>query len=86
MFHSFKKVTPRFDLRQMVKSRTYHYICPWSFFEDTEGGKNETEETILDKINECCKYLTGSHNFHNYSKGVKARESRARRFVMDFKC
>ena len=74
MFHYFKKVTTRFDSRQMVKSRVYHYLCPWSFFKENEGGKNQTEEAVLEKINECCRMMIGSHNFHNYSKGLKAKE------------
>ena len=30
--------------------------------------------------------MVGSHNFHNYSKGYKARDPKSRRYILDFKC
>lgn len=32
VIHGFRRVVCRFDIRQMVKSRTYCYICPASYF------------------------------------------------------
>lgn len=78
VIHALHKVTARFDIRAMVKSRTYCYICPANYFIKDK----ESEEAALAKINECCQKFIGTHNFHNYSKILKCKDPKARRYVM----
>jgi tRNA pseudouridine38-40 synthase len=71
-------------MRQMVRSRNYCYVCPMNYF--TEDHTEENQEKILMKINECCTKFVGTHNFHNYSKNLKAKDPKARRYVISFNC
>lgn len=57
-------------MRHIIQSRKYAYICPLNYFE--EEGK--TVEEILEKINKCSQQFVGTHNFHNYSRDLKAKD------------
>ena len=85
--HGLKRVTTRFDIRQMVKSRTYSYVCPLAYFTKYREDLSEEEmKKICEKINFCCSKFKGTHNFHNYSKGLKAKDPRSKRYVLEFGC
>lgn len=32
VFHCFKRVTTRFEMRQTIQSRKYSYVCPVRYF------------------------------------------------------
>lgn len=36
----------------------------------------------MNKINECCSKFLGTHNFHNYSRDLKAKDPKAKRYIM----
>lgn len=40
----------------------------------------------LAKINQCCAKFIGTHNFHNYSKNLKAKDPESKRYIMEFEC
>lgn len=83
--HSFNKVSCRFDIRSFVKSRTYCYICPRSYFAKDGSTKQEIAKA-LEKVNDCCARFIGTHNFHNYSKNLKCKDPKARRYILEFSC
>jgi tRNA pseudouridine38-40 synthase len=52
----------------------------------TSSNTEESHEKLLIKINEYCQKFVGTHNFHNYSKNLKAKDPKARRYVISFNC
>ncbi len=34
IFHCFRKVTTRFEMRHVIQARKYAYICPLKYFEE----------------------------------------------------
>lgn len=40
---------------------------------------------MLKKVSECCDIFKGTHNFHNYSKNLRAKDAQAQRYILDFK-
>ena len=47
--------------------------------------KNEQQtKELLDKINECCGFYIGTHNFHNYSKTLRAKDPQSQRYIIQF--
>jgi tRNA pseudouridine38-40 synthase len=38
----------------------------------------------LEKINSCCSEFVGSHNFHNYSKNLRAKDPQSQRYILRF--
>lgn len=42
------------------------------------------QDELLDKINVCCKQFLGTHNFHNYSKNLRAKDPQAQRYIIRF--
>ena len=53
-----------------TSSRRYSYVCPKFLFDF----KIKEKEELIEFINKCCKQFIGTHNFHNYSKGLKATD------------
>jgi tRNA pseudouridine(38-40) synthase len=72
----------RFEMRMLIQWRKYSYICPKNYF--LEDGNKITDEELLEKLKGCCKQFIGTHNFHNYSKGLNAKDAEAQRYILDF--
>jgi len=43
-------------------------------------------ERTLERLNGFCEKFKGTHNFHNYTKKMRATEPQAMRYIMDMKC
>ncbi len=57
-------------MRHVIQSRRYSYICPVTYFDEPE----KSVEQMMEKLAVCCKQFIGTHNFHNYSRDLKANE------------
>jgi len=44
----------------------------------------EIETKMFEKISQCCKEFVGTHNFHNYSKNLRAKDAQAQRYILNF--
>lgn len=64
----------------------YEYVIPCSAFNTKKIGEALTAEeqtAVLAKVMECCKKMKGTHNFHNYSRKMKATDPSSKRYILD---
>mgnify|MGYP002623221577 FL=1 len=62
-------------------------MAPFSIFiKDPTNITPETEEKSLLRIKGLCEKFIGTHNFHNYTKSMKATDPRANRYIMRMDC
>ncbi|XP_060064959.1 pseudouridylate synthase 1 homolog isoform X2 [Ylistrum balloti] len=83
------RTTKGFDSKNFCDGRTYSYLTPTFAFAPrtlavTEGYRipNDT----VQRIREIIKRFEGTHNFHNFTSGLKPTEARAKRYIIDFQC
>ncbi len=80
-------MTKHFDAKQSARSRLYEYLIPVSVFKK-QNEKSDTslefEQKILERINVLTKKFTGTKNFHNYSRKMKAKDPKSKRYLMEF--
>jgi tRNA pseudouridine38-40 synthase len=73
-------------MRQTIQSRKYSYVCPVRYFiRNSEGNCEEYKEKLektLTKINKCCSQFIGTHNFHNYTRGLKYTDPESKRYII----
>ncbi|CAD8178392.1 unnamed protein product [Paramecium pentaurelia] len=74
--HSIKLVTQGFDVRKNARYRFYEYIAPVSIYSEKKG------EEIIEKVNNLVKKFVGTHNFHNYSRGMKYTDPQSMRYIL----
>lgn len=85
----YAKVTKSFDSKNNCDGRTYTYILPTFAFCPIEENLTENyrvTEEIIDKVNETLRFLTGTHNFHNFTSGRKYTDPSAKRYIISFEC
>lgn len=82
--YGVKEVRKKFDIRQIVKSREYCYICPIKLFQN--GLHPTSKEETISKMNRIAQSFVGTRNYHNYSSGMKAKDPSAKRYIMSVLC
>lgn len=86
--YSVKLVTQLFDVRKSARCRLYEYVlpvCVYQPLEDIKLNKEPTEEfrlEVLERLRGVVKKFEGSHNFHNYSRGLKSKDPSANRYII----
>ncbi|XP_061171097.1 pseudouridylate synthase 1 homolog isoform X1 [Saccostrea echinata] len=85
----FKRTTKGFDCKTQCTGRTYMYVLP-TYALAPEGMKISEEYRITDEIlvhaNDVLKLYQGTHNFHNFTSGIKPTEQKAKRYIISFEC
>ncbi|EGR32098.1 tRNA pseudouridine synthase a, putative [Ichthyophthirius multifiliis] len=88
---SLKQVTKKFDIRTACSHRIYEYILPLFMlqkFEDIKENKKvflQIEQQIQEKINQILKKFIGTKSYHNYTKQLKAGDSKCKRYIINMK-
>lgn len=60
-------------------------MCVFQPYEDLKAGVKPTQEqfnSVLERLRGAVKRFEGTKNFHNYSRGLKAKDATATRFIM----
>ena len=86
--YTMKLVTQLFDVRKSARCRLYEYITPICVYQSYEEVVQKTPPTeefrlaVFERLSGVIKKFLGSHNFHNYSRGLKAKDASANRYIM----
>eukprot|EP01022_Parablepharisma_sp_SALTPOND_P015777 TRINITY_DN2259_c0_g3_i1.p2 TRINITY_DN2259_c0_g3~~TRINITY_DN2259_c0_g3_i1.p2 ORF type:complete len:439 (+),score=51.73 TRINITY_DN2259_c0_g3_i1:145-1317(+) len=84
----------RFNTKLCCSSREYLYYLPSFCLQPlvpsvspsyTDCYNYRIPPELLEKAAQICAKYKGTHKFHNYTRGVKAKEARAKRYIMEFK-
>ncbi|KAL3864952.1 hypothetical protein ACJMK2_006593 [Sinanodonta woodiana] len=84
-----KRTTKGFNSKNHCSSRTYLYLTPsYAFapFETFVTDEYRITPEIINRVNEILKLFKGTHNFHNFTSGVKPKDPSAKRYIIDFTC
>ncbi|KAM3144724.1 hypothetical protein pb186bvf_003033 [Paramecium bursaria] len=73
--HSIKLTTQGFDVRKWARSRIYEYIIPTAVY-------GEEPEKQLERLKLLIKKFEGTHNFHNYSRGLLFKDASSMRYIL----
>lgn len=83
----FVKTTKTFDSKNWCDARTYMYMTPTFAFADIEKFISDDYRIDSDRLLRVRKVLqnfVGTHNFHNFTSGVKYEEKCARRYIISW--
>ncbi|KAI6659333.1 tRNA pseudouridine synthase A, mitochondrial-like [Oopsacas minuta] len=80
------RVTQSFNGKHFCSSRFYNYICPTFAFaptyEQTYEGYRIDAETV-GRLQNVLSIFKGTHNFHNYTSAVKAKDPSCNRYIIN---
>nr|XP_022337665.1 tRNA pseudouridine synthase A, mitochondrial-like [Crassostrea virginica] len=85
----FKRTTKGFDCKTQCTGRTYMYVLPTYALAPVETvvtDQYRVTDEVLARVNEILKLYIGTHNFHNFTSGIKPTERRAYRYIISFEC
>ncbi|KAL4476269.1 hypothetical protein ABPG74_010002 [Tetrahymena malaccensis] len=88
---SIKQVSRKFDIRTHCKYRVYEYLMPlfmYQKYDDIMAGTPITEEfeqNTLQRVSTLADKFKGTHNYHNYTRQMKAKDPRCMRYILDMK-
>lgn len=85
----FKRTTKGFDCKTQCTGRTYMYVLPTYALapvEMTVTDNYRVTDEVLTRVNEILQLYVGTHNFHNFTSGIKPTERRAYRYIIKFEC
>ncbi|XP_060582562.1 pseudouridylate synthase 1 homolog [Ruditapes philippinarum] len=83
------RTTNGFNSKDHCCGRTYIYILPTYAFAPVEEIctlEYRTNKDIIERVNEVLLKFQGTHNFHNFTSGIKPFENCAKRYIIDFEC
>ncbi|XP_048746264.2 pseudouridylate synthase 1 homolog isoform X2 [Ostrea edulis] len=85
----FKRTTKGFDCKTQCTGRTYMYVLPTYALAPLEMNVTDeyrVTEEVLTHVNAVLKLYAGTHNFHNFTSGIKPTEQKAKRYIIAFEC
>ncbi|OWF38290.1 tRNA pseudouridine synthase A, mitochondrial [Mizuhopecten yessoensis] len=83
------RVTKAFNSKNYCDGRTYSYLTPTLVFAPHTQAVTEkyrVQDETLEQVREIIKRFEGTHNFHNFTSGLKPTEAKAKRYIINFKC
>lgn len=83
------RTTNGFNSKNHCDGRTYIYLLPTYAFAPVEEVCTldyRISQDIIEKVNEVLEKFVGTHNFHNFTSGVKPTEAQAHRYIKYFEC
>ena len=70
-------------MKSSASSRIYEYIGPITLFhKNSTSPTPEEEKEIIERVRRFVEKFKGTHNFHNYTKKMKATDPKAKRYIM----
>ncbi|XP_041370240.1 tRNA pseudouridine synthase A-like [Gigantopelta aegis] len=86
---AYTRGTRGFDGQHHCSHRTYTYMLPtYSFapFEKFITEAYRVDDDTIKQVGEILAMFQGTHNFHNYTSGVKPNDPSAKRYIIKFEC
>lgn len=83
------RTTNGFNSKNHCSGRTYIYLLPTYAFAPVEVNCTldyRTNPDIIEQANAVLEKFVGTHNFHNFTSGIKPTEACARRYIKQFEC
>ncbi|XP_053407553.1 pseudouridylate synthase 1 homolog [Mercenaria mercenaria] len=83
------RTTNGFNSKNHCSGRTYIYLLPTYAFAPVEEVctlEYRTNLDIIERVNEVLEKFVGTHNFHNFTSGIKPEERCAQRYILEFEC
>ncbi|XP_033757571.1 tRNA pseudouridine synthase A-like [Pecten maximus] len=83
------RTTKAFDSKNFCDGRTYSYLTPTFAFAPLKLAVTEkyrVPDDTIQRVRELIKRFEGTHNFHNFTSGLKPTEAKAKRYIISFKC
>ncbi|XP_069139906.1 pseudouridylate synthase 1 homolog isoform X2 [Argopecten irradians] len=83
------RTTKGFDCKNYCDGRTYSYLTPTFAFAPHKLAVTERYRVpgdTIERVRELIKRFEGTHNFHNFTSGLKPNEAKAKRYIISFKC
>jgi tRNA pseudouridine38-40 synthase len=72
------KVTARFDARMQCDRRRYEYLIPHTF---PTASSLQFPEDFRAKLNSALSVFVGTHNFHNFTSGIRPEDPSVNRLI-----
>ena len=82
------RVTQSFNGKHFCSSRFYNYICPTFAFAPTYEQTYEgyrIDKSTMERLESVLSIFTGTHNFHNYTSAVNAKDPSCNRYIVSVK-
>ncbi|XP_064601956.1 pseudouridylate synthase 1 homolog isoform X2 [Liolophura sinensis] len=84
-----KRATKGFNSKNHCSGRSYIYMLPTYAFAPVEKFIDEdyrVADGIIDRVNGVLQNFKGTHNFHNYTSGIKPNDPSAKRYMVSLEC
>ncbi|KAK6185577.1 hypothetical protein SNE40_007781 [Patella caerulea] len=81
------RATRGFNSKNFCDARTYMYMIPTYAFAGVEkmvSDEYRIDDESMQKLQSVLNKFKGTHNFHNFTSGVKPTESCAKRYIISF--
>ncbi|KAL4475492.1 hypothetical protein ABPG72_013316 [Tetrahymena utriculariae] len=88
---SIKQVSRKFDIRTHCKYRVYEYLMPLFMYQKYDDiiadtpMTEEFEQKTMQRVSTLADKFKGTHNYHNYTRQMKAKDPRCMRYILDMK-
>lgn len=88
---SIKNVNDTFDMRKHCKFRFYEYLMPlymYQNYSDMLKGvalTQDEENALFERVTNIACRFKGTHNFHNYTHMMKAKDPKCMRYIIDIR-
>lgn len=82
------RVTQSFNGKHFCSSRFYNYVSPTFAFAPTYEQTYEgyrIDKSTMDRLERVLSIFKGTHNFHNYTSAVKAKDPSCNRYIINVK-
>ena len=82
------RVTQSFNGKHFCSSRFYNYVCPTFAFAPTYEQTYEgyrIDKSTMERLESVLSNFKGTHNFHNYTSAVNAKDPSCNRYIVSVK-
>ncbi|XP_067656614.1 pseudouridylate synthase 1 homolog [Haliotis asinina] len=86
---AYRRATKAFNSKNQCGGRTYAYMTPTYAFAPLAKfitAEYRITEDIINEVNRILSMYKGTHNFHNFTSGIKPNDPSAKRYIISFEC
>ncbi|XP_048241100.1 tRNA pseudouridine synthase A-like isoform X2 [Haliotis rufescens] len=86
---AYRRATKAFNSKNQCGGRTYAYMTPTYAFAPLKKfitAEYRITEDIITEVNRILAMYKGTHNFHNFTSGIKPDDPSAKRYIISFEC
>ncbi|XP_046551411.1 tRNA pseudouridine synthase A-like [Haliotis rubra] len=86
---AYRRATKAFNSKNQCGGRTYAYMTPTYAFAPLKKfitAEYRITDDIIKEVNRILTMYKGTHNFHNFTSGIKPNDPSAKRYIISFEC